>query len=51
MRQVEIHKEPQDLFTFRIDKQLKSRMKKYCVLNNLIIREWLEDLIEKGLRK
>lgn len=50
MKQVEITKEKQSLFTFRIEKSLKSRMKKHCVLHEVTIKDWLEELIEKGLR-
>lgn len=37
------------LSTFQIDKELHSKVKEYCKLNNLGIREFLENLIKNNI--
>jgi hypothetical protein len=37
------------LSTFQIDKELHGKVKEYCKLNNLGIREFLENLIKNNI--
>lgn len=39
------------LSTFQVSKELHNRVKEYCVLNGLKIREFLESIIESSINK